>query len=195
MCDIGGRIALSQGQSSGGPAPRSKAISVQARKIELLPVAGIAFLWFIGVLRDRLGAKEDRFRHSLLRKLTLVSRPHVHGGCTDRRSHFGWSDDRSGRADRNVDIPPGARCRVHLGEFRRGKGGCGFHDIDVHGLDPHGDRTALDRGCDYVLALILLIGSYFVTWTIVVLPMWVLLISVVILINNLRERKRQSGLN
>ena len=26
-----------------------------------MPFAGIAFLWFIGVLRDRLGEREDRF--------------------------------------------------------------------------------------------------------------------------------------
>ncbi len=29
--------------------------------LHLLPFAGIAFLWFIGVLRDRIGAYEDRF--------------------------------------------------------------------------------------------------------------------------------------
>ncbi len=29
--------------------------------LNLLPFAGIAFLWFIGVLRDRMGALEDRF--------------------------------------------------------------------------------------------------------------------------------------
>jgi hypothetical protein len=29
--------------------------------IYLLPFAGIAFLWFIGVLRDRMGVREDRF--------------------------------------------------------------------------------------------------------------------------------------
>src|SRR5271170_3542460 len=29
--------------------------------LDLLPFAGIAFLWFIGVLRDRMGTKEDRF--------------------------------------------------------------------------------------------------------------------------------------
>jgi hypothetical protein len=27
----------------------------------LLPIAGIAFLWFIGVIRDRIGHREDRF--------------------------------------------------------------------------------------------------------------------------------------
>src|ERR1044072_1523348 len=29
--------------------------------VELVPFAGIAFLWFIGVLRDHLGRQEDRF--------------------------------------------------------------------------------------------------------------------------------------
>jgi hypothetical protein len=29
--------------------------------LDLLPFAGIAFLWFMGVLRDRMGAREDRF--------------------------------------------------------------------------------------------------------------------------------------
>ena len=29
--------------------------------LNLVPVAGVAFLWFIGVLRDRLGQHEDLF--------------------------------------------------------------------------------------------------------------------------------------
>jgi hypothetical protein len=29
--------------------------------LNLIPFAGIAFLWFIGVIRDRIGAREDRF--------------------------------------------------------------------------------------------------------------------------------------
>ena len=29
--------------------------------LNLVPVAGIAFLWFIGVIRDRLGQLEDQF--------------------------------------------------------------------------------------------------------------------------------------
>jgi hypothetical protein len=36
----------------------SKAISLA---LNLLPFAGIAFLWFIAVVRNRLGASEDRF--------------------------------------------------------------------------------------------------------------------------------------
>src|SRR4051794_21072545 len=37
---------------------RRRAVTVS---LQLLPFAGIAFLWFIGVLRDRIGAGEDRF--------------------------------------------------------------------------------------------------------------------------------------
>ena len=29
--------------------------------LNLVPFAGIAFMWFLGVLRDRLGASEDKF--------------------------------------------------------------------------------------------------------------------------------------
>jgi hypothetical protein len=29
--------------------------------LNLIPFSGVAFLWFIGVLRDRLGQREDRF--------------------------------------------------------------------------------------------------------------------------------------
>src|SRR5512139_4137591 len=36
----------------------SKPISLA---LNLVPYAGIAFLWFIGVIRDRLGDREDRF--------------------------------------------------------------------------------------------------------------------------------------
>ena len=29
--------------------------------LNLVPFAGIAFLWFTGVIRDRIGEREDRF--------------------------------------------------------------------------------------------------------------------------------------
>ena len=36
-------------------------VNTAALAMNLIPFAGVAFLWFIGVLRDRLGAMEDRF--------------------------------------------------------------------------------------------------------------------------------------
>ncbi len=37
---------------------RRRAVAIA---LNLVPFAGIAFLWFIGVLRDRIGEREDRF--------------------------------------------------------------------------------------------------------------------------------------
>ena len=39
----------------------------------------------------------------------------------------------------------------------------------------------------FVLACILLIGSYYLSWSIAVLPIWVFLLSIYILIYNLRR--------
>ncbi len=39
----------------------------------------------------------------------------------------------------------------------------------------------------YLLALVLLVGSYYISWSFAVLPVWVFLISVYILIDNLRR--------
>jgi hypothetical protein len=39
----------------------SRRRAAAAIALNLIPFAGIAFLWFIGVLRDRIGEREDRF--------------------------------------------------------------------------------------------------------------------------------------
>jgi hypothetical protein len=44
----------------------------------------------------------------------------------------------------------------------------------------------------FVLALILLVGSYYISWCFLVLPLWVLLLSVYILIDNYRSPTPQS---
>jgi hypothetical protein len=55
-------IRLSVPDSPGDPGTwlshSAKSIGLA---LDLLPFAGIAFLWFMGVLRDRMGAHEDRF--------------------------------------------------------------------------------------------------------------------------------------
>ncbi len=53
------RGSLPQSPLEAGIWLQTSAQSV-ATALHLIPFAGIAFLWFIGVLRDRLGALEDR---------------------------------------------------------------------------------------------------------------------------------------
>lgn len=53
------RLALPTGVS--GPVLHSGSLSSLTLAVSLMPYAGIAFLWFIGVLRDHLGDREDKF--------------------------------------------------------------------------------------------------------------------------------------
>ena len=60
----------------------------------LVPFAGIAFLWFIGVVRDRVGVLEDRFFSTVLLgsgllylAMTFVSVALV-GGIADRATKW-----------------------------------------------------------------------------------------------------------
>jgi len=60
-------IVLVRLSISSDPAEAGKWLSDGSRRtsvivaVNLIPFAGIAFLWFIGVIRDRLGEREDRF--------------------------------------------------------------------------------------------------------------------------------------
>jgi hypothetical protein len=56
------RIVLPASPSEAGPWLTDPALKSAALfALNLVPFAGIAFLWFIGVIRDRMGAREDRF--------------------------------------------------------------------------------------------------------------------------------------
>jgi hypothetical protein len=53
------RIALSEGSLQTLQADTQRRTLIQL-SLSLVPFAGIAFLWFIGVVREQLGAVEDR---------------------------------------------------------------------------------------------------------------------------------------
>jgi len=61
----GAGLALIRLSIPADPAAESAWLETNSRSISLglnlVPYAGIAFLWFIGVIRDRLGDLEDRF--------------------------------------------------------------------------------------------------------------------------------------
>jgi len=56
------RIALPSTPHEAGPWVTDPSLKNAALfALNLVPFVGIAFLWFIGVIRDRMGAREDRF--------------------------------------------------------------------------------------------------------------------------------------
>ncbi len=154
--------------------------------LSLLPFAGIAFLWFIGVLRDRLGAREDRFfatvflGSGLLFVGMLFVASAVAGGVLIL---YRATPDKL----------------MESGIYQFGRT-VAYEITNVYGMKMAGvfmisTCTASIRTgifprwmafLGYALALLLLLTSGSLHWSPLVFPLWVLLISVHILLANLR---------
>ena len=161
--------------------------------INLIPFAGVAFLWFVGVLRDRLGQMEDRFFATIffgsgllfLGMLFLVAT--FVGGIliafeAKPEELIGSATFHFARAAVYVTI------NVYMVKMA-----CVF----MITTSTIALRTAIAPRWlaifGFALALLLLFGSYFISWSFFVFPVWVALISISILLDNLRRpRSRET---
>ncbi len=166
-----------------------------ALALNLIPFAGIAFLWFIGVLRDRLGRMEDRFfatvflGSGLLFLATLFVAATIVGALlliAPSIETTGTSPAPTFRFGRAV-----AYILFNVYAIKM----AGVFMISTSTVVIYtGIAPRWMAGIGYALAALVLLGSFYVSWSIMVLPVWVLLLSVHILIDNLRGRDRSPGL-
>lgn len=164
-----------------------------ALALNLIPFAGIAFLWFIGVLRDRLGEREDRFFATVFlgSGLLFLAMLFVAAAMI------------------------GAIIIVFLAAPERLLGTASFtvaRAIAYEIMNIYAIRMAavfmiatstlaLRTGIiarwiaflGYALALLLLLSSRYVEGIVVVFPLWVLLVSVQILVSNLHAPPLAGG--
>jgi len=161
--------------------------------LNLLPFAGIAFLWFIGVVRDRLGQHEDRFfatvflGSGLLFLAMLFTSAGIAGGII---SLYGAT--------------PGMLIDSGIYNFGRT---VTYEIMNVYTMKMAGVfmittctlslRTGIfPRWMAFlglVLALFLLLSTGSFYWAPLIFPLWVLMISVYILLVNLRRSKSQDA--
>lgn len=155
--------------------------------LNLIPFAGVAFLWFIGVLRDRLGAKEDRFFATVFfgSALLFMAMLFVAASLVGALIIIGSSAKATALIDSQTFHFARAASYI-LVNIYAAKVATVFM-VSTSTLVIYtsiAPRWIAILG--YALAVVLLVGSYFATWTIIVLPLWVLLISIAILIDNCR---------
>jgi len=156
--------------------------------LNIVPFAGISFLWFIGVVRDRLGEHEDRFFATVFfgSGLLFLAMLFV-ASATVGAIILAFTA-------RPKDLIDSA-----VFHFARAVayGMINIYTIKMAAVFMITTSTvAIYTGfaprfialLGYALALFILLGSYYVDWSFVVFPLWVLLISVHILIDNLRRR-------
>ena len=154
--------------------------------LNLVPFAGVAFLWFIGVLRDRLGRLEDRFFASvffgsaLLFLAMLFAAAAVIGAVILVASISEPNELTSSTTFRFARAVSYIVVNVYAIKMAAVFMISTSTIVVRTGIAP---RWIAFLG--FVLAVILLVGSFFISWSIAVFPSWVLLISVYILVDDL----------
>jgi hypothetical protein len=155
--------------------------------LELVPFAGIAFLWFIGVVRDRLGRYEDQFFSSvfigsglLFLAMVFVSVAITGGMIAGYKLNPGITLD-------SQVIFFGRSLMVQLSNVYALR----MAGVFMISLGTIWLRTGLMPRwlviLTYLLAVTLLIIINLSFWVTLVFPGWVMMISLVTLISNLRR--------
>ena len=154
--------------------------------LNLIPVAGILFLWFIGVLRDRLGTHEDRFFATVFLGSALLFLGMLFCAAAVIGAIVLTFTIQPNEMLNSATLHVARAFSYNLINVYAIKMACVFmistSTVTIYtGMAP---RWMAILG--YALALVLLLGSYYLTWSIAVMPLWVLLISTHILIDNFR---------
>jgi len=157
-----------------------------ALAMNLVPFAGIAFLWFIGVLRDRLGQLEDRFfatvffGSGLLFLGTLFLASAVGGGLL-----MGFAAKPEEFVDSATFYFGRAAVYAIMNVYVVKMAAVFMISTSTIALyTAIAPRWLAILG--YVLAALLLLGSYYVSWSFLVFPAWVFMVSVNILVDALQ---------
>jgi hypothetical protein len=156
--------------------------------IALIPYAGIAFLWFIGVIRSRLGELEDRFfataflGSGLLFVAMLFTSAAVTGALLDLSS---------GTAPVTADD---ARLTNAIVSALLGTFGIRMAAVFTLVVTNLGRRTGIVPGwlvlVGYATTLVLLFAPPRTVWATLLFPVWVFLLSVNMLVVSLRRHQR-----
>lgn len=168
------------------PASLETNIRILKFALNLVPYAGIAFLWFIGVIRDRMGELEDRFfatiflGSGLLFVAMTFTGVALGGGLLASYSAYKDALLTSG-----VYMYGRAVMYQTINVFAFRMAGVFMISLGTIWLG----TGMMQRGwalLTYALALVLLVSIGFSLWVTLIFPGWVLAVSVYFLILTLR---------
>lgn len=185
------QVAAPGGSASTEWITESSRRQVVSLAMGLVPYAGIAFLWFIGVIRTRLGQREDKFfataflGSGLLFVACLFSAAAVMGGAL---AVYGEESTVSTDAARLA----GAIVTLLLTTF-----GIRMAAVFTLVVTTAGRRTGIMPTwlvlLGYVTGLILLLAPPETPWATLIFPAWVLVFSVQILVTSMRHPENNSA--
>jgi hypothetical protein len=160
--------------------------------LQLVPFAGIAFLWFIGVIREQLGAVEDRLFSTVFMGSGLLFLALLFSGAAISSSLILMLEQPNASADiwaygRNTS-------QGLISVYAMRMAAVFTISVSTAGLR----AAALPRWVSYlgyVVAVALLVGSADQQWLQLAFPAWVLLVSTAILVTHPRERTERDAMD
>lgn len=180
------RISLPSDPTESGDWLKTSSVSV-GFALNLLPFAGIAFLWFVGALRDRLGDLEDRFfstvflGSSLLFLATLFTSAAAIGAIilAFAADPDNLMNSAAFRFTRTFAYNVANIYMIRMAAVFM------ISTSTVVVYTEIAPRWVAFLG--FVLALLLLFGSAYFSWVFVAFPFWVFLISACLLVDKYRR--------
>ena len=163
--------------------------------LTLLPFAGIAFLWFTGVVRDRLGQREDRFFATIFLSSGIITvlLLFMWGAVLGAMVSIPTLTD-GGLAGRDVYLFGYALINQIIGNYALRIAG-----VYMTAIATLWTRTGIMPRwltiITYVLALGFLLAAERIREARFIFPAWVLVVSVYILILNYRRSHDQEGMD
>ena len=185
------RLALSRGGYAELQLDESRRAMIQM-SLQLVPYAGIAFLWFIGVVRDQLGDVEDRLFSTVFLGSGLLFLAMLFNGVVTTSSLVEMLDG----THVNPDVWAYGRDTSYglISVYAMRMAAVFTISVSTAGLR----AAALPRWVSYLgfaVGLVLLAGSADLTWLQMLFPGWVLLVSAVILLTSPPERQAADGVD
>ena len=178
------RLALSDAdpESLRGNAARREQIRLG---LHLVPFAGIAFLWFIGVVRDQIGAVEDRLFSSVFLGSGLLFVAMMFVGAVNTATLITLLDRP--RTDTEIWLFGRDFTQSLISVYAMRMAAVFTLSVSTLGLR----MAAFPRWvafAGYAAALVLLVSAGEHKWTQLVFPLWVLVLSIVILLTKPQRR-------
>lgn len=156
-----------------------------ARALALVPFAGIAFLWFIGVIRSRIGDREDRLFATVFLGSGLLFVAMLFSGAAIIAALLDVDPRRGALSDSQLIVLQRIAFEL-IGTF-----GARMAAVFVLSVATLSLRTgALPRWLiliGYLVAVSLLLTPPLDRWMQLAFPAWVLVVSIVILVTSARS--------
>jgi hypothetical protein len=177
------RVATGPSGSNARLDEHARAITVA---LSLIPFSGIAFLWLIGVLRDRLGQREDRLLATVFLGSGLLFLSMLFSAAAVASAGLTMYSSAQ-----EPDLRMLAFAQTLVSDLMN------IYAVKMAGVFMFSISTiVISTGfapryvgfLGYGLALFLLFGNLYVEWSFLVFPAWVLLLSAHVLANDIGRR-------